>query len=71
MRTWLKANRSARRRAMRYEACRPILAQVMAAGFFAGDRVPFLWRSLCGVERDGSPRPDSPALPVVPAPAAT
>ena len=70
MRTWLKANRSARRRAMRYEACRPILAQVVAAGFFAGDRVPFLWRSLCGVERDGSPRPDSPALPVVPAPAA-
>ncbi len=65
LRTWFKANRSDRRRAMRYEACRPILEQVIAAGFLETGKITFLWRVLCGVDRDGEPRPDSPPLPTV------
>jgi len=30
--------------------------------------VPGPWRRLCHVDRSGNPLPDSPALPVVPAP---
>ena len=67
MRTWIKANRGPRRLAVRYEACRPILAQVIAAGFIEEGKVPGPWRRLCHVDRAGNPLPDSPALPVVPA----
>jgi hypothetical protein len=63
MRTWMKANRSPRRLALRYEACRPILDQVIAAGFIEEGKVPWLWRVLCGVDRHNTPRPDSPPLP--------
>ncbi len=66
-RTWLKANRSARRKAIRYEACRPILDAVVAAGFVERDRVPRGWRTLCGVTREGQPLADSPPLPALPA----
>ncbi len=62
LRTWLRANRSDRRRAMRYEACRPILKAVMDAGFIRPGRVGWGWRSLCGVDRRGEPRPGLPAL---------
>lgn len=55
-RTWLRANRSERRRAIRYEACRPILDAVIAAGFVTRGRVPRSWRHLCGVTRHGEPR---------------
>jgi P-aminobenzoate N-oxygenase AurF len=67
MRTWLKANRSARRKALRYEACRPILEAVIDAGFVPRGRVSRPWRTLCGVDRHADPLPDSPALPAVPA----
>jgi hypothetical protein len=67
MKTWIRANRGPRRLAMRYEATRPILEQVIAAGFVEAGRVPRAWRHLCHVDRAGQPLPDSPALPVVPA----
>ncbi len=62
LRTWLRANRSDRRRAKRNEACRPILKAVMDAGFIRPGRVGWGWRSLCGVDRRGEPRPGLPAL---------
>jgi hypothetical protein len=69
MKTWLKATRSDRRLAMRYAATRPILEQVINAGFFPNGKVPRPWRQLCHVDRTGEPLPDTPALPTVPAPA--
>jgi hypothetical protein len=69
MKTWVKAARSERRLAMRYAATRPILEQVVNAGFFPEDRIPRSWRNLCHVDRHGQPLPDTPALPTVPAPA--
>jgi hypothetical protein len=70
MKTWLKANRSPRRLAMRYAACRPILESVIAAGFVEEGRVPRSWRRLCHVDRHGRPLADTPALPTfTPAPA--
>jgi hypothetical protein len=67
MSTWVKANRSPRRLAMRYAATRPILEQVIAAGFFRKGRVPRSWRNLCHVDRHGEPLPDTPELPTAPA----
>lgn len=67
MRTWMKANRSDRRAAMRIAAVRPILDAVIAAGFVEQDRVPRAWRRLCHVDRHGQPLADTPALPVAPA----
>lgn len=55
MRTWFKANHSERRRSIRYEACRPILDAVIAAGFVEKGKVPWAWRSLCGVTRHAEP----------------
>jgi hypothetical protein len=70
MRTWMKANRSDRRVAMRIAATRPILESVIAAGFVKEGRVPRGWRNLCHVDRHGRPRADTPTLPTVaPAPA--
>ncbi len=67
LRTWVQANRSERRLALRYEACRPILDAVISAGFFEAGRVPGPWRRLCHVDKAGRPLPDSPALPAAPA----
>ncbi|HEY5887386.1 MAG TPA: diiron oxygenase [Acidimicrobiales bacterium] len=67
LRTWVQANRSERRLALRYEACRPILDAVIAAGFLEAGRVPGPWRRLCHVDKAGRPLPDSPALPAAPA----
>jgi hypothetical protein len=65
MRTWFRANRSARRRAVRYEACRPILDAVIDGGFLARGRIPFAWRHLCGVDRHGEPLPEAPTVEAV------
>jgi hypothetical protein len=65
MKTWMKANRSERRLAMRVAACRPILDAVIAAGFVQQDRVPRSWRHLCHVDRHGRPLADTPPLPTV------
>lgn len=59
--TWRRANRSPARRALRYRATRPILAQVMAAGALPGGRVPKGWRGLCGVDARGEPVPGTAA----------
>jgi hypothetical protein len=67
VKTWIRANRGSRRLALRYAATRPILEQVIAAGFIREGRVPRSWRRLCHVDRDGRPLADTPALPVVPA----
>jgi hypothetical protein len=66
IRTWVKANRSRRRKAMRIAAVRPILEATIAAGFVKQDRVPLAWRRLCHVDRHGRPLADTPALPTVP-----
>lgn len=63
LRTWIRANRSDRRKAMRIAAVRPILDSVIAAGFVEQDRVPLAWRRLCHVDRKGQPLADTPALP--------
>jgi P-aminobenzoate N-oxygenase AurF len=59
LRTWMRANRSDRRRAIRYEACRPILDSVIDTGFVRRGHVPRAWRTLCGVDRHGR---DAPAI---------
>jgi hypothetical protein len=62
--TWRAANRSAPRRAIRYRATRPILDTMCSAGVMPRDRVPRGWRDLCGVDRNGRPLANDPALPV-------
>ncbi len=54
-RTWLAANRSPSRVALRHRATRPILAALVDAGTFGVSSVPRPWRRLCGVDRTGSP----------------
>jgi len=46
MATWRKVNASALRRAVRAEACRPVLDAVVAAGALRQDRLPTAWRQL-------------------------
>jgi hypothetical protein len=50
MDTWRRANRTPRRRQIRFDATRPVLNVLREAGAFAG-RIPRGWRSLCGVSR--------------------
>lgn len=55
--TWRRANRTARRVQIRREATRPVLQQVIDAGFIDGRRVPRRWQALCGVDRRNQPLP--------------
>ncbi len=47
-RTWWAAKNSPSRLELRYRATRPIAEGLMAAGAFAGGRLPYLWRRLTG-----------------------
>jgi hypothetical protein len=61
--TWRAVNRSPRRRAVRYQATRPILDSVIDAGAVRRGRVPRPWQRLCGVDRHAQPTaPDLDAL---------
>ncbi|MGH9187241.1 MAG: diiron oxygenase [Acidimicrobiales bacterium] len=57
-RTWQAANRTPGRLQWRREATRPVLRALLDAGAIDAGRVPGGWRSLCGVDRHGEPRPD-------------
>lgn len=65
--TWWRANRTARRVQLRREALRPVLQQVIDAGFIDGDAVPRGWRRLCGVTKANEALPtldpDAASLP--------
>jgi hypothetical protein len=52
-RTWRAAHNTSPRRALRYEATRPILSALRSIGAFRGGRVPRAWQMLCGVESAG------------------
>jgi hypothetical protein len=53
--TWRRANRSAKRVAIRQEATRPIIKALLDAGAFRGGRVTRPWRALAGVDAKGAP----------------
>jgi hypothetical protein len=54
-RTWLAAHNTPQRRALRYDATRPILTTLRGIGAFRGGRVPRAWQMLCGVGPAGEP----------------
>ena len=54
-RTWKAMLRSKKWTQNRYDATRSVLKVLLDSGSFRGGRVPRLWRSLCGVDRTGSP----------------
>jgi hypothetical protein len=54
-RTWRAAHNTPERRALRYEATRPILGALRSIGVFGGGRVPRAWQMLCGVGPAGEP----------------
>jgi hypothetical protein len=53
-RTWRAVNRSAGRTALRHQALRPLLAQLVEAGVFRAGRVPAGWRRATGMDRHGN-----------------
>jgi hypothetical protein len=53
--TWRKVHRSPSVVALRHEATRPIVAQLMEAGALKAGRIPRSWRRLCGIDRHGEP----------------
>ena len=59
--TWLEANRSPLRRALRHAATRPILEVLVAEGALERGQLPKGWRQLCGVNRFGVPVGPDPA----------
>lgn len=54
-RTWLAANRTAQRLALKHSALRPLLGAVIDAGAFSRGRIPSAWQLVCGVDRHGNP----------------
>ena len=52
--TWQAVNRSAGRTALRHQALRPLLTQLVEAGVFRAGRVPPGWRRATGVDRHGT-----------------
>jgi para-aminobenzoate N-oxygenase AurF len=53
--TWWKVHRSSHVIRLRYEATRPILRELIAAGAFPNGHILGGWRRLCGVDRFGRP----------------
>ena len=51
--TWMAANRTSQRIALRHEATRPVLDAVIDAGILRQDRIPKAWQQLCGVDGRG------------------
>lgn len=54
--TWKRVNKAPERIAIRHDATRPVLKALLDGGVLAAGRIPAAWRSLCGVDRHGSPR---------------
>jgi hypothetical protein len=52
--TWQAVNRSAGRTALRHQALRPLLTQLVEAGVFRAGRIPPGWRRASGVDRHGN-----------------
>jgi hypothetical protein len=52
-RTWRAAHNTPERRALRYEATRPVLRSLVDIGAFGVSRVPKMWQWLCGVNAAG------------------
>jgi hypothetical protein len=65
--TWRQVNRSPRRLALRYQACRGVQRALLEAGVLREGRIPRPWQDLCGIDRHG--RPTAPALDDLPTPA--
>jgi hypothetical protein len=59
--TWRKASTSPQRLALRHEATRNVLRQVIDAGFIDEQKVPRSWQRLCGVTRRNQPAPNTVA----------
>jgi hypothetical protein len=55
--TWWRANRTGRRVQLRREAIRPVLQQVIDAGFVDEHKVPRGWRHVAGVTKRNEPLP--------------
>ncbi|HVJ95749.1 MAG TPA: diiron oxygenase [Acidimicrobiia bacterium] len=53
--TWKAAHRTPQRRAVRFEATRPVLWTLLENKVLRAGRVPRGWQSLCGVDKWGSP----------------
>jgi hypothetical protein len=53
--TWKRVHRSPSVAAVRHQATRPILRELIKAGAFTPARIPRGWRRLCGVTRSGEP----------------
>lgn len=56
METWKRVRKDPTRVALRRQATRPVLAQLLESGIIRAGRVPRAWRSLCGVDRHGVAR---------------
>jgi hypothetical protein len=54
--TWRAVNRSPGRTALRHQALRPLLTQLVNAGVFRGGWIPPGWRAAAGVDRHGRDR---------------
>lgn len=53
--TWRRVQRMPRRIALRHEGTRPVLRALLDAGVLRAGRIPRGWRTLCGVDRHGTP----------------
>jgi hypothetical protein len=52
--TWWTVRRSPKRTDLRHRATRPVLDALLGAGVIRRGNVPRAWRSLCGVDADGT-----------------
>jgi hypothetical protein len=53
--TWQAAHRTPERRAVRFEATRPVAEALCDAGVLKRGRIPRAWQTLCGIDRYGNP----------------
>jgi hypothetical protein len=62
-RTWMAANRTTTRQAIKLAAFRPILAALVDGGVMQLGRIPAGWRARCQVDQQLRPLPGAPTLP--------
>ena len=55
LKTWLAVRRSPRRVELRRQAVRAVLKALLDAGVFKPGRIPYAWRRVCAVDRNGVP----------------
>lgn len=56
-RTWRAVAKSPGRLALRRQAARAVLKALIDSGAFTAGKVPYMWRRICEVDRNGSPLP--------------